>query len=98
MKSILPSLRRTKMHHLLSGAVVFFGWYYFLYQDYPPVLGWWINLFKVGDLSVIIYTTKYLLIPRLLYKKKYVLFTVVFIVFVFSFSLLKMYVEEGIMR
>jgi len=86
------------MHHLLAWAVVFFGWYYFRYQDYPPGLGWWINLLKVADLALMIYVTNYLLIPRLLYRKKYVVFTVVFIVFVFSFSLLKMYIEQRIMR
>jgi len=98
MKRILPFLRRTKLHHLLVWALVFFGWYYFRYQDYAPGLGWWINLLKVADLALMIYVTNYLLIPRLLYKKKYVLFTGVFIVFVFSFSLLKMYLEERIMR
>ena len=98
MKRVLPFLRRYKIYHLLAWAVVFFGWYYFRYQDYPPGLGWWINLLKVGDLAVMIYTTNYLLIPRLLYRKKYVLFTGIFIVFVFSFSLLKMYMEGRIMR
>jgi LytS/YehU family sensor histidine kinase len=86
------------VHHLLAWAVVFFGWYYFRYQDYPPRLGWWINLLKVADLAVMIYITNYLLIPRLLYRKKYFLFTGVFVVFVVGFSLLKMYLEERIMH
>lgn len=77
---------------------MFFGWYYFRYQDYPPRVGWWINLLKVADLALMIYITNYLLIPRLLYKKRYFFFSVTFIVLVFSCSLLKMYVEERIMH
>ncbi|HWK04604.1 MAG TPA: histidine kinase [Puia sp.] len=98
MKRILSFLRRYKIHHLPAWAVLFFGWYYFRYQDYPPRLGWWLNLLKVGDLALMVYMTNYLLIPRLLYKKKYVLFACTFIVFVFSFSLLKMRLEEQIMH
>jgi len=98
MDRLLTSLRLYKIHHLLAWAVLFFGWYYFRHQDYPAGLAWWINLVKVGMLALMVYTTNYLLIPRLLYKKKYVLFGGAFILFVFSCSLLKMRVEEQIMH
>jgi two-component system LytT family sensor kinase len=82
----------------MAWALLYFGWYYFRYQDYPPRVGWWINLVKVADLALMIYITNYLLIPRLLYKKRYFLFAATFIVLVFSCSLLKMYTEEQIMH
>src|SRR5882757_3115551 len=98
MKKNLSSLRLYKIHHLLAWAVFFFGWYYFRHQDYPAGMAWWVTLIKVGDLALLVYTTNYLLIPRLLYKRKYVLFGATFIVFVFCFSLLKMRLEEIIMH
>jgi len=98
MKGVASFLRRYKLQHLIAWTVLYFGWYYFRYQDYPPRVGWWINLVKVADLALMIYITNYLLIPRLLYKKRYFLFTATYIVLVFSCSLLKMYTEERIMH
>ena len=92
------TIRRFKLDHLLGWAFLFFGWFYFRYQDYPPKVGWWINLLKVADLALMVYITNYLLIPKLLYKKRYVLFTIVFIIMVFSLSLFKMYLEGQIMN
>jgi len=94
---LLRTLSAFKMHHLLVWAVLFFGWHYFRYQDYPAKVAWWITTVKVADLALMIYVTNYLLIPQLLYKKKYVLFILVFIVFVTGFSILKMYVESELM-
>jgi sensor histidine kinase YesM len=73
--------------------LVFGGWYYFRYQDYPT----WsqavqVTLLKVGDIALMIYITNYLLIPRLLYKKKYGLFVLVFVVMILTSSILKMYI------
>lgn len=91
------TIRRYKLDHVLGWAVLFFGWYFFRYQDYPPKVGWWINFVKVADLALMVYITNYLLIPKLLYRKKYMLFILVFVVMVFSCSLFKMYVEGQIM-
>lgn len=91
-------IQRYKLDHLLGWAVLFGGWYYFRYQDYPPETGWLITLVKVADLALMVYITNYFLIPRLLYKKRYLLFIVVFIIVVFSFSLFKMYLEGQIMN
>lgn len=43
---------------------------------------------------LMVYITNYLLIPRLLYKKKYLLFAVLYIIMVSGCSILKMQVEE----
>jgi len=97
MKRFIQELRRYKLHHLAGWSLLFLGWYYFRYQDYPPRVGWWITLLKVADLALLVYTTNYLLIPALLYKKKYLLFGIVFVSFVFCFSLLKMGLEERLL-
>src|SRR5262249_13888917 len=73
------------------------GWHFFRYQDYPPKIAWWVTTVKVADLALMIYVTNYLLIPRLLYKRKYILFSLAFVLFVFSFSIFKMYVESWLM-
>jgi two-component system LytT family sensor kinase len=91
-------IRRYKLDHLLGWLLLFGGWYYFRYQDYPASTGWLITLVKVVDLAIMVYVTNYILIPQLLYKKKYVLFGITFLVSVFGFSVLKMYVEGQIMN
>lgn len=87
-----------KLHHLLFWVVLFLGWHFFRYQDYPPGKGWWITTLKVADLAVMVYITNYLLIPRFLYRKRYVLFGLLFIIIVFTFSILKMYAEVALLQ
>lgn len=96
MKSLIY-IRQYKLHHLLVWAILFFGWHFFRYQDYPKTVAWWVTTIKVADLALMIYVTNYLLIPHLLYKKKYFLFILVFVLLVSSFSILKMYVESLVM-
>jgi len=91
-------LRRYKVHHLVAWGLLFLGWYYFRYQDYPPRIGWRITLLKVGDLALMVYITNYLLIPKLLYRKRYLLFGILFVLLVFSFSLFKMWLEEKLLQ
>ena len=86
-------LRRYKLHHLLVWGILFFSWHYFRYQDYPARVAWWISFVKVADLAIMVYVTNYLLIPRLLYRKKYVLFGILFVALVVVFSLLKLETE-----
>lgn len=91
-------MKRNKLYHLPAWAALFFGWYYFRHQDYPAGMAWWITGIKVGMLSLMVYTTNYLFIPRLLYKKKYLLFGISFIIFIFGCSLFKMRIEEYVMH
>src|SRR6186713_2874906 len=98
MKRLPDYIRRYKIHHLPAWLGLFFGWYYFRFQDYPAHQAGWITLIKTADLAIMVYATNYWLIPRLLYKREYLLFTLTFVVWVFSFSLLKMYVEGLIMH
>jgi LytS/YehU family sensor histidine kinase len=56
-----------------------------------------VTLIKVVDLAFMVYIVNYLMIPKLLYKKKYVLFGVLFFCFVFISSLFKIYLLEHIL-
>lgn len=53
---------------------------------------------KVIDLAVMVYASNYILVPRLLYKKKYILFGFCYVVLVFCFSILKMKIEGLVMH
>ncbi len=72
--------------------LVFGGWYYFRYEDYSSsAIAFRITLLKVADLALMVYLANYLLIPKLLYKKKYVLFGLSFFLMIAASSLLKMH-------
>ena len=87
-------IRKYKLQHVLFWALLFAAWYFFRYQDYSSrSLAAKITLLKVADLAFMVYVTNYLLIPQLLYKKKWVLFGVTFILFVFGSSVGKMWIE-----
>jgi two-component system LytT family sensor kinase len=91
-------IQRYKLHHFLLWALLFAGWHFFRYQDYPRGIAWWITFVKVADLALMVYVTNYLLIPYLLYRKRYVLFALLFVVIVFTFSISKMYVEAELLH
>jgi LytS/YehU family sensor histidine kinase len=82
---------RYKLHHILPWLLLFGIWYYFRYQDYADLLeAFWVTLIKVVDLAIMIYVANYVLIPKLLYKKKYGWFALAFIGMIVTSSLSKM--------
>ena len=90
---------RYKIHHLLFWMLLFGGWYYFRYQDFSTTnKALLVTLVKVIDLAIMVYITNYLLIPELLYKKKYVLFALLFFAMVVASSLFKIYVIATILN
>src|ERR1043165_10163169 len=91
-------IQRYYLHHLLGWGLISFGWHFFRYQDYPAGKGWYITFIKVADLALMVYLTNYVLIPHLLYKKRYGLFALLFIVLVFTFSISKMYLEAALLQ
>ena len=96
---IVSAMQRYKLHHVIIWCAVFGVWYFFRYQDFSSTqLIFKITLLKVLDLAVMVYITNYLLIPQLLYKKRYWLFAACFIVLVFSTSWLKLHIEGLIMN
>ena len=79
--------------------LVFALWYYLRYQDYPTKqIALEITLLKVSDLALMIYVTNYLLIPRLLYKKRYIAAVTVLIIMIFASSVAKVYFMAQIMN
>ena len=90
---------RYNLQHVCFWLLLFGLWYYFRYQDYSSrALAAKVTLLKVADLAFMVYVTNYLLIPKLLYKKKYFLFAITFVAFVFASSVGKMWIEGQMMH
>lgn len=87
-----------KFHHLLFWLLLFAAWHFFRYQNYPRSTGLWISLLKVADLALMVYLTNYLLIPQLLYKKRYWIFGISFLSIIVASSILKMYLLGQLMN
>src|SRR5258708_6705485 len=94
MKQI-GSWKRNLFYHLFVWLILFAGWYYFRAGDFPMrSLALEVTAVKVAALAVLVYLTNYLLIPKLLYQKKYTLFTFVFLLGVGAVGALKIIVIE----
>src|SRR5687768_5982556 len=86
-----PFFLKYKLHHVLIWLLVFGTWFMFRYEGYSlPATAFKVTLIKVIDLAALVYFTNYVLIPKLLYKKRYVLFAVTLISLIVLSSLLKM--------
>jgi two-component system LytT family sensor kinase len=84
-------LIKYKLHHLLVWAILFAGWYYFRAKDFPSQqLAVQVTAIKVTILAILIYTTNYLLIPQLLYKKRYWQFFFLYLAMTIGIGLLKL--------
>ena len=82
-----------KLHHVLFWLLLFGLWFLLRYEGYStPALAFKITFIKIVDLMLMVYTTNYLLIPFLLYKKRYVLFVLIFIAMILTSSFTKMYI------
>lgn len=82
---------RYKLHHLFFWMLVFGLWFFFRMDDYSrQSTAFRVTAIKVADLALLIYITNYLLIPKLLYKKKYGWFALAFIALVVTSSVIKM--------
>lgn len=82
---------RYKLHHVLCWLLVFGTWFFLRLGDYSS----WqktaeVTALKVADLALLVYITNYILLPRLFYRKKYVLFTVLLVLMIVVSSILKM--------
>lgn len=82
-----------KLHHVLFWLLLFGLWFLLRYEGYvTPALAFKITFIKIVDLMLMVYTTNYLLIPFLLYRKRYVLFVLLFIAMILASSFTKMYI------
>jgi sensor histidine kinase YesM len=94
-----PFILKYKLHHLFFWMMVFALWYYLRYQDYQTQqIAFKITLVKVSDLALIVYITNYLLIPRLLYKKRYAGFIAAFLLIIVASGFVKMLIMGQIMQ
>lgn len=92
-------LLKYKFHHVLFWALVFAVWYFLRYQDYSKSsTALKVTLIKVVDLALLVYITNYLLIPTLLYRKKYAVFIISFVLMIVTSSVLKMYILAEVMH
>ena len=89
------NLRQTifkyKLHHIplwiLFGAL----WFYLRFQDYhSPGTALTVTAIKMFDLALLIYIANYILVPKFLYSKKYLLFAFTFISMIALSSIIKM--------
>ena len=86
-----PFFIKYKLHQLVFWMLIFGVWYFLRYQDYSTeAKAFQVTLIKVIDLFLMISITNYILIPRLLYQKKYGWFVLAFVIVVLTSSILKM--------
>ncbi len=79
--------------------LVFGFWYYLRFQDYKTgEIAFQITLLKVIDLALLVYITNYVLIPRLLYKKRYLVFTFVFLFMILASAAAKVFLMGKILH
>ncbi|MBC7828554.1 MAG: histidine kinase [Chitinophagaceae bacterium] len=84
-------LVKFKLHHLLVWGTLFAGWYYFRAKDFPTQeLAIQVTAIKVAVLALLTYTTNLLLIPQLLYKKRYFQFFSIYLSIIVGMGLLKL--------
>jgi two-component system LytT family sensor kinase len=85
-------IRSPVLYHLLFWIATGAVWYYLRFQDYASRdTALLVTVIKTADLALMVYTANYLLIPRLLYRKKYGWFILAFILMIVASSLYKMY-------
>ncbi len=84
-------LLKYKAHHILFWLMVFGAWYMLRVDDYSSSRkAFAVTFIKVFDLALMIYITNYVLIPQLLYKKKYLALGISFIALIILSSAVKM--------
>ena len=82
---------RIKIYHIVFWLLVAGVWFYLRYQDYSTLqLAVKVTVIKVIDLALLIYFVNLVLVPRLLYRKRYGWFAAGFILSVALTSFVKM--------
>jgi two-component system, LytTR family, sensor kinase len=91
--ALKQTIFRYKLHHLPLWIIFGSVWYFLRYQDYStPEKAIAITAIKIFDIALLIYIANYVLVPELLYRKRYVLFVLIFISMIAVSSILKMQV------
>jgi sensor histidine kinase YesM len=91
--NVRQTIFRYKLHHLPFWIIFGLAWYYLRYQDYDSTReAITVTLIKIVDLAVLIYIANYVLVPMLLYRKRYIWFAIAFVSMIALSSILKMYI------
>lgn len=94
-----PFLLKYRLHHLFFWMLLFGLWYFLRYEDYSTeAKAFQVTLIKVVDLALMISITNYILIPRLLYRKRYAWFVLCFVLLVVFSSVMKMNILGRLMN
>ena len=97
--NLRQTIVRYKLHHLAFWVILGCVWYYLRYQDYDTTTqAITVTVIKVFDLALMIYIASYLLIPKLLYRRKYGWFALAFVLMIAISSLTKMYIVGSIIN
>jgi len=80
-----------KLHHGMIWIIFGGIWFFLRYQDYhSPNTALLVTAIKIFDLALLIYFSNYVLVPKFLYRKKYFLFSFIFISVIAVSSIIKM--------
>lgn len=95
----LRGLIKYKVHHFFFWMLVFGLWYFFRHEGYSKEsTAFKVTLIKTIDLALMVYITNHVLIPFLLYKKKYFWFGLSFIGLILTSSIIKMNILGRVMN
>ena len=84
-------LLKYKLDHLLFWMLIAGIWFFLRYEDYSsPGRAMQVTIIKVLDIAFMIYITNFILIPKLLYRRKYILFALAFISIIITSSFIKL--------
>ncbi|HVG40281.1 MAG TPA: histidine kinase [Chitinophagaceae bacterium] len=88
-----------KFHHVLFWLMVTFLWFYLRYQDYDSLQqAAIVTIIKMIDLVIMIYFANIILVPKLLYRKKYSLFVAAFFISISLSSYIKMLIMGTVLH
>ena len=94
-----PVFKQYKIYFAIGWLIIFAAWYFLRAGDYGrSSTAFYVTAIKVADLALMVCICNYILIPKLLYKKRMVLFATCFVFMVILSSLVKMNILGRIMN
>ena len=74
------AIARPVITHLLFWVAAGLLWFYLRYQDYPTLhQAALVSIIKISYLALLVYFANLVLVPKFLYRKKYVAFGLIFV-------------------
>ncbi|MGZ8543960.1 MAG: sensor histidine kinase [Flavisolibacter sp.] len=86
-----------RLIHLALWVLAWITWFYLRYEDYATLgIAAAITTVKTLDLAILVYLANLVLIPGLLYRKKFTAFIITYILMILVSSIIKMYITGSI--